>query len=75
MKKFFAAFALVLSLSFNLSADEGMWMLPTLQKMNGRAMSSLGCKVSPSAIFNSGKPALTDAIVHFGNGCTGEIKP
>ena len=73
MKKFFAAFALVLSLSFNLSADEGMWMLPTLQKMNGRAMSSLGCKVSPSAIFNSGKPALTDAIVHFGNGCTGEI--
>ena len=73
MKKVFLAAALALSLCGTAGADEGMWMLPLLQKMNARQMSSLGCKISPSQIYNTGNPSITDAIVLFGRGCTGEI--
>ena len=73
MKKNVIAFVIALGFGLTAFADEGMWMLPTLQRSNGRSMSSLGCKVSANAIYNAGKPSLTDAVVHFGNGCTGEI--
>ena len=54
-------------------ADEGMWLLPLIQKMNGKAMKELGCKLSPKDIYNINKTSLKDAIVQFGGGCTGEI--
>ena len=73
MKKFLLAFAIALPICLSASADEGMWMLPLLQKMNSRQMGSLGCRVSASQIYNPNSPSLTDAVVRFGNGCTGEI--
>ena len=73
MKRICVALALLLSIPGLVRADEGMWMLPLLQKMNSRQMSSLGCRISPNQIYNTGSPSLTDAIVHFGGGCTGEI--
>ena len=54
-------------------ADEGMWLLPLIQKMNGKAMKELGCELSPKDIYNINKTSLKDAIVQFGGGCTGEI--
>ena len=54
-------------------ADEGMWLLPLIQKMNGGTMKELGCKLTPSQIYNVNNTSLKDAIVQFGNGCTGEI--
>ena len=53
-------------------ADEGMWLLPLIQKMNGKDMKELGCQLSPKQIYNINN-SLKDAIVQFGNGCTGEI--
>ena len=53
-------------------ADEGMWLLPLIQKMNGKDMKELGCELSPRQIYNINN-SLKDAIVQFGNGCTGEI--
>ena len=53
-------------------ADEGMWLLPLIQKMNGKDMKKLGCELSPKQIYNINN-SLKDAIVQFGNGCTGEI--
>ena len=53
-------------------ADEGMWLLPLIQKMNGKEMKALGCELSPKQIYNINN-SLKDAIVQFGNGCTGEI--
>lgn len=55
------------------SADEGMWMLPYLKKMNIRDMQQKGCKLSASDIYNVNGSSLKDAIVVFGGGCTGEI--
>ena len=55
------------------SADEGMWLLPLLQKMNGQAMADLGCRLTPEQIYSINNSSIKDAIVQFGGGCTGEI--
>ena len=66
--------ALLLALCFtSVRADEGMWMLPLLQKMNGPAMKQLGCRLTPAQIYDINHTSLKDAIVHFGGGCTGEV--
>ena len=49
-------------------ADEGMWLLPLLEKMNSKALKEAGCELSPKEILS-----VKDAIVQFGSGCTGEI--
>ncbi len=72
MKKFLLLIAAV-SVSFSAAADEGMWMLPYLQKMNIRNMKMRGCKLSAEDIYSVNKSSLKDAIVIFGGGCTGEI--
>ena len=54
-------------------ADEGMWLLPLLEKMNGKAMTELGCELTPKQIYDINNTSLKDAIVQFGGGCTGEI--
>ncbi|WP_418407972.1 S46 family peptidase [Alistipes sp.] len=59
--------------SLTAFADEGMWMLPYLQKMNIRDMKARGCKLSAEDIYSINKSSLKDAIVIFGGGCTGEI--
>ncbi len=72
MKKLLLLFvASVVSVS--AFADEGMWLLPYLQKMNIRTMKARGCKLSAEDIYSVDKSSLKDAIVIFGNGCTGEI--
>ena len=59
--------------SIGAFADEGMWMLPLLQKMNAKAMKDLGCELTPKQIYDINNSSLKDAIVQFGGGCTGEI--
>ncbi len=54
-------------------ADEGMWLLPYLQKMNIKQMKAHGCKLSADEIYSLDHSSLKDAVVIFGGGCTGEI--
>ena len=56
-----------------LKADEGMWLLPLLQKLNINKMQDLGLKLSAQEIYDFNNSSLKDAIVQFGGGCTGEI--
>ena len=72
MKRIFAIAAAVL-LTFPALADEGMWLLPLLQKMNGKALQEAGCRLTPEQIYSINNTSLKDAIIHFGGGCTGEI--
>ena len=72
MKRLFLLFA-ALTASVSAFADEGMWLLPYLQKMNIRQMKERGCKLSAEDIYSVDKSSLKDAVVIFGNGCTGEI--
>lgn len=72
MKKSIVLLALLMAVS-SVRADEGMWMLPTIKKMNESDMKKLGLKISASEIYNEKKASIKDAVVHFGGGCTAEI--
>ncbi|MEI6048164.1 MAG: S46 family peptidase [Bacteroidota bacterium] len=74
MKKLFAILViLVISFGFKVKADEGMWLLPLIEKLNMGKMTELGLKLSPEDIYSLNKASVKDAIVIFGGGCTGEI--
>ena len=65
-------FAILLSIS-PLRSDEGMWLLPLIEKLNIKKMSEMGFKLTAKDIYDINNTSLKDAIVHFGGGCTGEI--
>jgi len=74
MKKVFAILVIiVVSFGFKAKADEGMWLLPLIEKMNMGKMTELGLKLSAEDIYSLNKASIKDAIVIFGGGCTGEI--
>ena len=74
MKRLFAVALSVLMLStFSLKADEGMWLLPLLKKLNIETMQAKGLKLSAEDIYSINQSSLKDAIVIFGGGCTGEL--
>jgi len=74
MKKLFTILLiLILSFSFKAKADEGMWLLPLLEKLNMGKMTELGLKLSAEDIYSINKVCLKDAVVIFGGGCTAEI--
>ena len=64
---------LIVSLGFKARADEGMWLLPLIEKLNLGKMTELGLKLSAEDIYSLNKACLKDAVVIFGGGCTGEI--
>jgi hypothetical protein len=63
---------LILSVG-SLRADEGMWMLPLIQKLNSKKMSEMGFKLSAKDIYDINTSSLKDAVMHFGGGCTAEL--
>ena len=74
MKKLFAILLIVvLGFGFKAKADEGMWLLPLIEKMNMGKMTELGLKLSAEDIYSLNKVCLKDAVVIFGGGCTAEI--
>ena len=73
MKRFFAILTILTLFAGRARADEGMWLLPLIEKMNGKAMQEVGCELTPKQIYDINNTSLKDAIVQFGGGCTGEI--
>jgi hypothetical protein len=73
MKRFFLIIIIFMNLGFMAKADEGMWLLPLIEKLNIGNMTELGFKLSAEDIYSLNKPSIKDAIVIFGGGCTGEI--
>ena len=51
MKKIFLLLAAA-CVTLSAAADEGMWMLPYLQKMNSKDMKARGCKLSAEEIYS-----------------------
>jgi hypothetical protein len=62
-----------LSSIFTVSADEGMWLLTMLKKMNMDRMEEMGLKLSAEDIYSINQSSVKDAVVNFGGFCTGEI--
>ncbi len=72
LRKNFLLIVLYLFISFVSRADEGMWIISLIGK-NYDDMKKQGLMLSPQDIYNINHSSLKDAVVQFGNGCTGEI--
>ena len=53
-------------------AEEGMWLLPLIEKLNIKNMQALGFKLSAQDVYDINNASLKDAIVSIG-GCTAEV--
>ena len=74
MKKLFLIIVSVIFVfGSTVRADEGMWLLPLIQKLNIEKMQQMGCELSAEDIYSVNNTSLKDAIVIFGRGCTGEV--
>ena len=60
-------------MSLGVFADEGMWLLPLLERLNLKDMQAKGLELTAEDIYSINGSSLKDAIVVFGGGCTGEI--
>ena len=62
-----------MTIGFAAKADEGMWLLTMLEKMNMDRMQEMGLKLSAEDIYSINHSSVKDAVVNFGGFCTGEI--
>lgn len=73
MKRIFLSLAAALMLLPASRADEGMWLLPLLEKINSETMQNLGSRLTAEQIYSVNHSSIKDAVVQFGGGCTGEL--
>ncbi len=73
MKRIILAIFLSVTLMFRAAADEGMWLPLLLGQQVYADMVKKGLKLSKDQLYHANKASIKDAIVIFGNGCTGEI--
>lgn len=72
MKKTFLVIIALLSI-FPAKADEGMWFLMFIERLNHRDMQKMGLQLTAEEIYSINNNSLKDAIVQFNGGCTAEI--
>lgn len=72
MKKLITVLVLCV-VSLTTMADEGMWFLMHLKRLNEADMQKKGLKLTAEEIYSINNSSLKDAIVQFNGGCTAEI--
>jgi Peptidase S46 len=74
MKKFILSFIVaVMLVPTSVKADEGMWFLMFLERLNHRDMQKLGLQLTTEEIYSINNHSLKDAILQFNGGCTAEL--
>lgn len=74
MKKIILSFiAAIMLLPMSVKADEGMWFLMFIERLNHRDMQKMGLQLTAEEIYSINHHSLKDAIVQFNGGCTAEI--
>ncbi len=56
-----------------VKADEGMWFLMNIERLNHRDMQKMGLQLTAEEIYSINNSSLKDAIVQFNGGCTAEV--
>lgn len=72
MKKLFLLATFTLSF-FQVKADEGMWLMMLIKRLNGQDLQKKGLNLTAEEIYSVNNSSLKDAIVQFGGGCTAEM--
>jgi hypothetical protein len=67
------AVLILLTVSFGVKADEGMWMPQLVDALNFKDMKKNGFRLSAEQIFSINKASMKDAVAIFGGGCTAEV--
>ncbi|GEM56326.1 peptidase S46 [Flavobacterium branchiophilum NBRC 15030 = ATCC 35035] len=57
----------------SMKADEGMWFLMFIERLNHRDMQKMGLQLTAEEIYSINHHSLKDAIVQFNGGCTAEM--
>jgi len=70
--KFYFLALLLISFTY-VKADEGMWFLMHIDRLNHRDMQKMGLQLTAEEIYSINHSSLKDAIVQFDGGCTAEI--
>lgn len=65
--------AFIFALPVQVKADEGMWFLMFIERLNQRDMEKMGLQLTAEEIYSINNSSLKDAIVQFNGGCTAEI--
>jgi len=52
---------------------EGMWIPLLIEKFNIKDMQEKGCRLTAEDIYSINKACMTNAVILFGRGCTGEV--
>ncbi|PZO27781.1 MAG: peptidase S46 [Flavobacteriaceae bacterium] len=74
MKKIiFSLIAGIMLMPMSVKADEGMWFLMFIERLNHRDMQKMGLQLTAEEIYSINNHSLKDAIVQFNGGCTAEI--
>jgi hypothetical protein len=74
MKKFILSLIIgVLLIPSTVKADEGMWFLMFIERLNHRDMQKMGLQLTAEEIYSINNHSLKDAIVQFNGGCTAEV--
>jgi hypothetical protein len=74
MKQFkLTLLAFVLMIGSFAKADEGMWFLMFIDRLNQRDMEKMGLQLTAEEIYSINNHSLKDAIVQFNGGCTAEV--
>jgi hypothetical protein len=74
MKKIvLALITCILLMPINVKADEGMWFLMFIERLNHRDMQKMGLQLTAEEIYSINHSSLKDAVVQFNGGCTAEI--
>ena len=72
MKRIFLLLTFMMSF-LQMKADEGMWLMTMIKRLNGVDMQKEGLKLTAEEIYSVNKSSLKDAIVQFAGGCTAEV--
>lgn len=65
--------AAIMLMPMSAKADEGMWFLMFIERLNHRDMQKMGLQLTAEEIYSINHHSLKDAIVQFNGGCTAEI--
>jgi hypothetical protein len=63
----------IMLMPMSVKADEGMWFLMFIERLNHRDMQKMGLQLTPQEIYSINNHSLKDAIVQFNGGCTAEL--
>ncbi|MEM6685146.1 MAG: S46 family peptidase [Bacteroidota bacterium] len=66
-------FVCIFMMPTGTKANEGMWFLMFIDRLNHRDMQKMGLQLTAEEIYSINNNSLKDAIVQFNGGCTASI--